>query len=195
MAFQAALIPVALILGFVVGISPWVDIGINGYDAGLAVVATLPMLALGYVILQLPYEWVRRLERRVRSVFVPLFRNVGLAGIALVSLLAGVGEELLFRGVIQEGLMTWGSDVTGLLLASVIFGLAHFITPAYFWIATGMGLYLGGLYVWTGNLLVPIIVHGLYDFVVLTYYMYRYEPPTKAGGPGATTIGEVERPS
>ena len=32
-----------------------------------------------------------------------------------------------------------------------------------------VGLYLGGLYLLTGNLLVPIVVHALYDIVALGY--------------------------
>jgi membrane protease YdiL (CAAX protease family) len=32
-----------------------------------------------------------------------------------------------------------------------------------------MGAYLGWLYVGSGNLLVPILVHALYDFVALAF--------------------------
>ena len=196
-AFQGALIPLALVLAWAFGLTPWADLHAAGRDIGLAVALTVPMVALGVVLLQLPYDWVRDLEARVREVFVPLFHRVGLPGIIMVSILAGVGEELLFRGVVQEALMAWGADVPGFLLASVIFGLCHFITPAYFWLATGMGLYLGGLYVWTGNLLVPIIVHGLYDFVILSYYWFRYrpDPSPSANEPPRQAPDEVDMPS
>jgi membrane protease YdiL (CAAX protease family) len=32
-----------------------------------------------------------------------------------------------------------------------------------------IGVYLGALYVWFGNLTVPVVVHGTYDFIALVY--------------------------
>ncbi len=101
-----------------------------------------------------------------------LFRgNSSQWAIIAVSLLAGFGEELLFRGVIQAGLEQLTGTATGLVLASLIFGLLHAITPAYFILATIMGLYLGLLYQLTGNLLIPCLVHALYDWAAITWYL------------------------
>ena len=91
----------------------------------------------------------------------------------LVSALAGIGEELLFRGVIQDGLNLHFSTAASLIIASLLFGLAHAVTPAYFIIASLMGLYLGWLYLHTGNLLIPIIVHGLYDWIAIRFYLWN----------------------
>jgi membrane protease YdiL (CAAX protease family) len=53
----------------------------------------------------------------------------------------------------------------------VLFGLLHLVTPTYAVLAALMGGYLGWLYVRTGNLLVAIIVHALYDFFALSYFV------------------------
>jgi len=101
-------------------------------------------------------EWVEEIEAFIRATLVPLFRHTGIAGLGLVALAAGIGEELLFRGVIQDGLESWYGPLPALVLTSLLFGMAHCITRAYFMLACLMGLYLGALYLWTGNLLMVL---------------------------------------
>ncbi len=105
----------------------------------------------------------------VDEFLVPLFAGVNWPQLALVSLLAGVGEELFFRGVIQPVLIGWIGIAGGLLAASVVFGLLHAITPTYALLATAVGAYLGWLALASGNLLGPMIAHGAYDFFALAY--------------------------
>ncbi len=45
----------------------------------------------------------------------------------LISLLAGFGEELLFRGVLQGWLTELAGPWTGVLAAAVVFGLLNFL--------------------------------------------------------------------
>jgi uncharacterized protein len=110
-------------------------------------------------------------ERRVR----PLFLECNLAQLALLAALAGVAEEALFRGVVQAGLSRWLAPWVGLIAASVLFGLVHCLTFSYAVVATLVGLYLGTLLILTDDLLVPILVHALYDLVALTV-LIRLEP-------------------
>ncbi|WP_376693388.1 CPBP family intramembrane glutamic endopeptidase [Wenzhouxiangella sp. EGI_FJ10409] len=135
--------------------------------------ATLPLAAS---LLALPAErwrWAEELTRLVRRFVAVLFRRTRPGAVVLVSALAGIGEELLFRGVIQAGLVAWLTPASGIVIASLLFGLAHAVSFSYLLLATLMGLYLGLLYHWTGNLLVPILVHALYDWVAIRYYLRR----------------------
>ncbi len=93
-----------------------------------------------------------------------IFSESKFHDLCFISILAGCAEELLFRGVIQAKL--------GIVGASIIFGLLHFITPAYCVIATIMGFYLGFLFQYYESLLVPIQVHFLYDLGALIYLRY-----------------------
>ena len=54
---------------------------------------------------------------------------------------------------------------------SAVFGAAHAITRMYALLCFLMGLYLGGVWMIDSprNLSIPIVVHGLYDFVALIY--------------------------
>lgn len=171
--FEALLIPLALGIAWLIGLRPWDDLLLSVEIVLLAGLATLPLLLLFNRRLLHRFAWARNLEDTVRRLLMPLFRDSGPAGIALVAALAGLGEELLFRGVLQAGLSEWLGPASGLLLASLLFGLAHCITPAYLVLATLMGLYMGLLYQWSGNLLLPVLVHALYDWIAIRHYQQR----------------------
>jgi len=146
------------------------DIGWSVQAVGVSVVATLPLVAALLLMMRVDAPWMQAIEQHVRSFLAPLLRYGGLPGMAVLALAAGVGEELLFRGVLQAELVALWGPWSALIVASLVFGLCHWITPAYALIATIMGAYLGGLYWYTGGLLVPILVHTLYDFVAFVYF-------------------------
>ena len=91
-----------------------------------------------------------------------------------ISVLAGLGEETFFRGVLQAAITRWFNNNVwiGIIAASILFGLMHSITFTYALLATLMGGYLGWVWIWADhNLLVVVITHGLYDFVVLLWLL------------------------
>jgi membrane protease YdiL (CAAX protease family) len=92
-----------------------------------------------------------------------LFASTTVVDICIISLLAGLTEELLFRGVIQA---KWG-----IIAASILFGLLHAVSPAYL-LATVIGFYIGLLYYIFQSLLIPIQLHCVYDFGALIYLRY-----------------------
>lgn len=90
-----------------------------------------------------------------------------------LSVLAGVGEELLFRGALQGGLAWHLNDGVAIGAAAVLFGLVHYLSFTYFVIATGLGLALGIVYWLTDSLLLVMVWHGVYDMIAL-YSLRRY---------------------
>lgn len=90
-----------------------------------------------------------------------------------LSILAGFGEELLFRGVVQGWLTERFGAVIALATAATLFGLVHFLSFAYFVIATFLGVVLGLAYFWSESLLLTMVWHGVYDLVAL-YCLRRY---------------------
>jgi membrane protease YdiL (CAAX protease family) len=63
--------------------------------------------------------------------------------------------------------------------SAVAFGLMHPVTPTYIVLATLIGIYLGGLVIWTGNLLVAIAAHAVYDAVhlLIARHGFKSKPP------------------
>jgi membrane protease YdiL (CAAX protease family) len=129
---------------------------------------------------RIPCRPVRRLRELVHEAIVPLFASESLASLALISALAGLGEEMLFRGLLQAGLAAWINGPHGawlaMLVASLLFGLVHWISSSHAVLATVIGIYLGCLFWVSGHLLVPIVAHALYDFLALVW-LVRWHPP------------------
>jgi uncharacterized protein len=172
-AFEGGLAVVAITLGRLLGQSPLQTFRFDPYDAALGVAATLPPLGLFWLCLKMPLPPFDRIVRILDEMLVPLFRDCGPMKLLIIAALAGVGEETLFRGVIQAAVAEeiggpHGVGL-GLLIAAMLFGLLHPITPTYAALAGLIGLYLGWLWLASGNLLVPIVTHGLYDFLALLY--------------------------
>ena len=100
--------------------------------------------------------------------------------IPVVLLLNAPAEELLFRGVVQGLFRRAYGVVPGILVASLVFGLVHYVALvgtgsrlSYVGIAFVSGLVLGGLYEYTENLLVPIAVHACWNSLVyLNLYLH-----------------------
>ncbi len=134
----------------------------------------LPMALLFYIlIIRLPFQPFRRIQILLEQYFLPLFRGASLLDLFLLSLLSGLAEELLFRGFVQgflAGYLPLWAAVGG---AALLFGLAHSVTPLYILLAGVMGVYLGLLYHFTGNLLVPVLVHGIHNFLSFSFYLHR----------------------
>jgi hypothetical protein len=172
-AFEASLVVAAIFLGWLLGTPPLATLRFDSFSAAYGIAGTLPMLAVFWLCLQCPLKPFMEITRVLDESIVPLFRSCGFMEIAIIAVLAGIGEEMLFRGVLQAAVAQeiggqrgiW----LGLLISAVLFGLMHPITPAYAILAGLIGLYLGGLWLASGNLLSPVIAHGLYDFLAIVY--------------------------
>ena len=137
----------------------------EGVAAGTATAVALALVNW-YLLCGAPsLRPVTAIRRLYRDSLKPVFGGVGVVDVAVISVAAGIGEELLFRGVLQAEI--------GLVLASLIFGvLLHtggtgtLVFGA--WVAV-MGGVLGGLAIWIEGLLAPMVAHALYDAAALAY--------------------------
>lgn len=146
---------------------------IDGLVAGIA--ATLPMLALYWWLTVSTWPPLVELRETVERMVRELFSTAKLPELATIAILAGVGEELLFRGVVQTGIAQLTNPTVGLVAGSLVFGALHAVSRLYFILATLIGLYLGWLLLEFGDLTVPIAAHAFYDFVALTYLTRTFQ--------------------
>jgi membrane protease YdiL (CAAX protease family) len=116
------------------------------------------------------FEWARRLHSELR----PIARVMTTQGIVVLALLSALGEELLFRGLLQP----W----VGIILQALAFGFLHQVRgpSRYVWMtwATAVGLVLGAIFQVTGSLLGPIAAHALVNGLNLAYL--KNHDPTPA---------------
>lgn len=146
---------------------PWVDAILWGAAGSMATFGVLLILVL------LPGRQQASLKQQMRylQAFAKGFSWRVLIGLCV---LAGVGEELLFRGAIQGGLATQLNPVTALAVASVLFGLVHYLSFTYFIVATFLGALLGTAYMISESILLVMVWHGVYDLVALYFLVNFY---------------------
>ncbi|HFA51340.1 MAG TPA: CPBP family intramembrane metalloprotease [Bacteroidetes bacterium] len=89
----------------------------------------------------------------------------------VMAIVPAVGEEMLFRGLVQKQLQRlFANPIVAVLVTALIFGLAHFQVQRFFAIFL-LGTVLGLLFHWTKNLWVPIAGHLVFNGTqVLTAY-------------------------
>jgi uncharacterized protein len=181
-AGEAGLLLLAWVVGRWLGIEPLDRLHLVPETLALGVVASVPLLLGLRWTLTTRSKSVRRLVSLVEAQLGPVLASRSWAELAGLAMLAGTAEEILFRGVIQVGLAQVLPQGLALLLASVAFGLAHFVTPLYALLAGLASVYLGALFWARGDLLAPIVAHALYDAVALMYLVRRYRATQQERG-------------
>jgi membrane protease YdiL (CAAX protease family) len=170
--FEGSLIAVAGALGWWFDVDPLAGLAWDSRGFAWGVGGTLPMLAVFLLGNRYPLGPLRKIKHFLIDALGPSLIACRWYDLLLVAAVAGLGEELLFRGVLHP--------LTGLFWSNVLFGLAHCVTPTYALLAGLLGGYLGWLLAVSGNLLAPIIAHGLYDFLAFLVVARecRHAPPT-----------------
>ncbi|PLX06689.1 MAG: hypothetical protein C0594_06605 [Marinilabiliales bacterium] len=82
-----------------------------------------------------------------------------LVNILMIAIIPAIGEELLFRGIIQKLLIEWTRKTwLGIVLTAIIFSAIHFqfygFIPRFL-----LGMLFGYLLIWSKNIWLPIFAH------------------------------------
>lgn len=115
--------------------------------------------------------WAEDLEEsmEVLTKYLTDFESTGylMVAIVVIAILPGIGEELLFRGFLQNILKRiTKNDHVAIWFTAVLFSAIHF--QFYGFIPRMLlGALFGYFYVWSGNLLIPIVAHFLNNFISL----------------------------
>jgi len=98
------------------------------------------------------------------------------ANLTLIAFLPAIGEELIFRGLLQKQLLRRiANPWTALVLGAVIFSFIHFQFEGFL-PRILLGFLLGWLYWRTGNFWVPVIAHFFNNAIqVVGQYLYGKE--------------------
>ncbi|MCS1409714.1 MAG: hypothetical protein M2R45_02898 [Verrucomicrobia subdivision 3 bacterium] len=167
--FESSLVVIAWILAWIFGVPLFADFRWDAKSAFLGLSSTIPMLAMFVWIVHSDYPPFVEIRKLLSTFIGQGFGECPLIQIALLSLAAGVGEEVLFRAVLQSGIAAHSTPLLGILAASLLFALCHSLSIAYFIIIFIIGIYLSLVWHAAGNLLAPMITHAVYDFIALCY--------------------------
>ncbi|QKG58382.1 CPBP family intramembrane metalloprotease [Hymenobacter sp. BRD128] len=134
--------------------------------------------------------WARDMEDQAAGLtkFLTDFNSPGrlLVGLIVIAIVPAVAEELVFRGGVQRNLVQWfGSRHVGVWLAAAIFSGIHMqffgFVPRFV-----LGLVLGYLYEWSGNIMVSMAAHFTQNaFQLLLLYLFQNKQLPSSFNPDA----------
>jgi len=175
--FEGSLILLALFLGWIADINPFENLHFSESAVFYGMTGTLPLFIVFIVMQNLKVESVQQIRQLLQETLGPSLYRYDWADLLVLAAIAGLSEELLFRGVIQPWIEnSWGLTA-GLVFSNILFGMVHAVTPLYAVLATLVGIYLGMSLDYGGerNLLMPVIIHTLYDFLAFLVIMSAYK--------------------
>ncbi|MCX7095424.1 MAG: CPBP family intramembrane metalloprotease [Methylobacter sp.] len=175
-SFEAAIILVAVFLGWVANINPFGSLYFSESAIAYGIAGTMPLFLLFLALEKMRIASIIKIKNVLMETLGPSLQRQHWTDLLILASIAGLSEELLFRGVIQPWMeSSWGMTA-GLVGSNILFGLAHAVTPLYAVLATLVGIYLSLSMDYGGdrNLLAPIVIHGLYDFLAFVSLMRAY---------------------
>jgi len=149
-----------------------------------------PLLGAGFLILAIPMtgilywinqkiplpEFMLSLESSTNEMIQSLLMADSIFEMAfnifIIGVLPAIGEEICFRGFIQRQLSRlFQNPHIGIVVAAIIFSAIHMqfqgFLPRFF-----LGVLLGYLFYWTGNIWIPIVAHFAHNsFQVIGVYL------------------------
>lgn len=142
---------------------PWLTSILPGCLAGLV------LFGLAQLLDHLPFNWSKKFVSGVERMMGQLFGNLPRVGLLLISIAAGVGEEMLFRWCLMGGSIEWIGWPWALIISSLVFGACHWVNTTYAITTTLAGVFLGGLMLVYDTVVVPMMAHACYDALALAW--------------------------
>ncbi len=121
--------------------------------------------------------WMRLQEDKLEEAtyFLTTINNPKELVLAMlvIAIIPAIGEELLFRGLIQNQLLSWFRNTHwAVWITAIIFSAIH-IQFYGFVPRMLLGVLFGYMYLWSGNLLYPILAHFANNgFQIVMLYLY-----------------------
>ncbi len=174
--FEGSLILVAMVLGWIADVDPFEYLFFSESALLYGLFGTLPLFLIFLAMHYMPFTAIKQIRQILIDTLGPSLHRYQWADLFILAVIAGVSEEILFRGVIQPWMENLWGMTAGLIASNILFGLVHAITPLYAILATSVGIYLGLFLDYGGerNLMTPIVIHAVYDFLAFLVIMKIY---------------------
>ncbi len=158
---------IVAIQSYIILFAPW-------HPSLIEVSLGILLLVVAFVLRDLLAPWMRKVSPTSNQLRMPQTgRQLALWG--CVSIVAGVGEEIIYRGVLFDCLW-WAihSAALAAVITAVVFAIMHFSQG----LRSGLFIFILALciqvLVWiAGSLYMAMIVHAVFDFAVGLLYLVR----------------------
>ena len=119
-------------------------------------------------------EWMKNMEENAAGL-TELFLNTKTTGgflfnIFMIAVLPAIGEEFMFRGVLQKQFSDWANNNHfGIWISAFFFSAMHMqfygFLPRLF-----LGVIFGYLFFWSGTIWLPVIAHFINNAIAVSAY-------------------------
>jgi uncharacterized protein len=180
--FLFGLLLITMLLAWLADVQPLRSVSWSLWDASIGVGAAVLMTAV--------FSFAVSVREQAEEALGPSLAACTWYDLALLAVLVGIIEELLFRGVLEPWMARW-SPVAAFVIVNVVFGLLHAVSWMYAVVAATLGCLLSllahGAGEWEFNLLRPIVAHAVYDYIgfvwiASSYRRSRPSPPEASSG-------------
>lgn len=147
----------------------------------IALYALYPAMGyLTYYIQQIDFpDFLKVMDDEALSALAEIIKmdNLGdlMINLLIIGIIPGIGEEMLFRGIIQKELTSFNRKPhLSIFITAILFALFHFQV-------TGLaskfliGMVLGYAYHYSGSLILPMILHALNNSIATIAYYFSPE--------------------
>ncbi len=123
----------------------------------IIVLSAIFTIALGFGVTD-PIASLIPMPEFVKQAFSDMMGGKGVFAFLTIAIAAPILEELIFRGVILDGLLKKYSPKKAILISSFLFAFLH-LNPWQFIGAMAVGSFAGYIYYKSNNLFLPVIIH------------------------------------
>jgi len=103
----------------------------------------------------------------IREMMREMASDQGLWMFMALVIAAPILEELIFRGIMLDGLLRIYSPTKAVIVSSLLFGLIH-LNPAQFVGGALVGGFMGWVYVHTRSVMATILIHAAFNLTAFT---------------------------
>jgi len=122
-------------------------------------------------------NWMRTTEAQLEEFTLKLVNVHSISDLLfnflLIAVIAGLGEELFFRGILQKIFSEWRNAVLAIWLAAFVFSAIHLQFYGFF-PRMLLGAFFGYLLYWSGNLWLPILAHTINNGLAVIFYYLKF---------------------
>jgi membrane protease YdiL (CAAX protease family) len=152
----------------------------------LLIISIQPLInCIGYynqqIILPESLNWMKEYEESAEKSLKLLFSNRSIPSLIfnllVIAVMAGLAEEFFFRGCLQQIMQKIVKNQHfAIWITAIIFSAIHFqfygFVPRVL-----LGALLGYLFVWSGSIWVPVIVHTIHNAINVVLIHIYYDTP------------------
>jgi uncharacterized protein len=148
----------------------------NNYSFNLKIInkRTIPFIVISSVLLLFgiadPIGNLIPMPESFKKALMDFGSQTGVFAFLLLVIAAPILEELLYRGIILDGLLNKYSPLISILISSLLFGIAH-LNPWSFVNGFIIGIFSGWVYFRTRSVLPSIIIHASAN---LSGFLFKY---------------------